>query len=153
MSIIYEALKKTQKTPVEPARIACALPKRHQEPTSRSPDKPLLKKRTSLVFLGITLGILSVWRIAKRPPEDREATPIADTANVIPADTAVEEAPRSPPHLILNGVVLSDDGNLAMINGQIAEAGDEMEGAKIEEITAHHVVLSFENQTIVLKNR
>lgn len=63
------------------------------------------------------------------------------------------DASGTLPQLLLNGIVLSEDGSIAMINGQICKPGDEVEGAKIVDITASQVTLSLKNQEIVLKNR
>ena len=65
-----------------------------------------------------------------------------------------EELPvQETPELILNGIVLSADGNLALINEEILKVGDDIRGAKVEEISDKQVSLTFQNQEIILKKK
>lgn len=169
MSIIYEALKKTQDSPKgENPAAASASPK--EPPRPKAPPR---RKQASLALAGIALGIFLAWALmnklagtsakntalspqAQGQPSERQTlvNPLPPGNSGAPSDTAGAHASgQQTPHFILNGIVLSDEGNLALINGQVSKVGDEIEGAKIEEIANKQVVLSFKNQKIVLKNK
>lgn len=89
----------------------------------------------------------------------------ASPVNVLPPISAVVNAVQPPlieeektsdariRELTLNGILLSQDENLALINDQVVIVGDDIEGAKVEEIANKQVTLSFENQTITLKRK
>jgi len=158
MSIIYEALKKTQESP-EGVNQQAALPKGKHLP---SPKAPPLKKQLFLSAAGVALGISFTWVIMNKPFVPAAPVLIEKTGQPSPLNPPrnnktpgknpdISASSRGLPHLILNGIVLSEDGSIAMINNQICKAGDEIEGAKIVEITASRVVLSLKNQEIVLK--
>jgi hypothetical protein len=160
MSIIYEALKKTQANPESASREN--LPKNKD---LINPRPSLFKKHAGLAASGAVLGILFTWIITHKLPAPAGApapivktglpTPLSLPKNSKAAQKALGAAgsPGALPHLLLNGIVLSEDGNIAMINDQICKAGDEIEGAKITRITSSQVTLGFRNQEIVLKNR
>lgn len=160
MSIIYEALKKTRESPESASRET--LPKSKD---LINPRPSLFKKQAGLAAGGAVLGILFTWIITHRLSTPAGApVPIGKTGPRKPPillknNKAAQKVPNTAgsslalPHLILNGIVLSEDGNIAMINGQICKAGDEIEGAKIAQITSSQVTLGFRNQEIVLKNR
>ena len=79
-------------------------------------------------------------------------TPAA--VNVLRTQNNQEELPvQETPELILNGIVLSADGNLALINEEILKVGDDIRGAKVEEISDKQVSLTFQNQKIILKKK
>lgn len=141
MSIIYEALKKTRESPESASRET--LPKSKDLP---NPRPSFFKKHAGLAAWGAVLGILFTWVITHKlsaPKNSKAAQRNPDAAG----------SSRALPHLLLNGIVLSEDGNIAMINDQICKAGDEIEGAKIVRITSSQVTLGFRNQEIVLKSR
>ncbi len=57
-----------------------------------------------------------------------------------------------PPKLVLSGITKSADGNLALINGQVAGVGDRLkERAFIKEIREESVVLDWNGREITLK--
>lgn len=145
MSIIYEALKKTQ---TSPDGINRQSPAGVKDPANPKPS--LFKKQAGLSIAGVALGIIFTWLIT-----NRLSSPLSPPRNNKPQQKARHTAGPSGvlPQLLLNGIVLSEDGSIAMINDQICKAGDEIEGAKIVEITPSRVTLSFKNQEIVLKNK
>lgn len=68
--------------------------------------------------------------------------------------SAKEKLSASENHeFILNGIVLSLDGNLALINAEILKVGDDILGAKVEEIIDQQVTLTFQGKKIILKKR
>jgi hypothetical protein len=160
MSIIYEALKKTRENPEGASRET--LPKSKD---LISPGPSLFKKHAGLAAWGAVLGILFTWIITHRQsvpavaPVPIGKTGLTPTLSLSKDSKAAQKTPnaagssRALPHLLLNGIVLSEDGNIAMINEQICKAGDEIEGAKIVRITSSQVTLGFRNQEIVLNNR
>lgn len=158
MSIIYEALKKTQ----------ASAEGVNKEPgasitNSAVPKPPHFKKQAILAITGAALGILFTWLITNKlyhPAQSRiEKTEKPATLNPPPKNKPTLKNPdkavatKNLPQLLLSGTVLSEDGSIAMINDQICKLGDEIEGAKIVEITAAQVTLSFKNQEIILKNK
>lgn len=156
MSIIYEALKKTREGPESADRQALAKDK--NLPNSRP---SLFKKHAGLAAWGAVLGILFIWVITHKlsAPVPMVKTQMPPSLNPPKNNKAAQKNPDTAgsynalPRLLLNGIVLSEDGNIAMINDQICKAGDEIEGAKITRITSSQVTLGFRNQEIVLKNR
>lgn len=160
MSIIYDALKKTQTNPESASRETLTKGK-----DLLNPKSSLFKKQAGLAASGAVLGILFTWIIAHRLSAPAGApVPIGKTGLPLPLSLpknskAAQKTPNAAgsssalPHLLLNGIVLSKDGNIAMINNQICKAGDEIEGAKIVQITSSRVTLGFRNQEIVLNNR
>ncbi len=59
-----------------------------------------------------------------------------------------EKAAAEPPLLILNGTLLSDGEQFAIINNQIVKAGDEIKGAEVIKISANSVELEFSGRTL-----
>ena len=55
--------------------------------------------------------------------------------------------------LVLEGIMISNDNNTALINGQVCIVGDTIEGALIEAINEKEVHLSYQGQKITLKNK
>lgn len=165
MSIIYEALKKMQGASAAPPPAPAGAP----ASLKPHPPKSSLKKQTSITFIGIALGILLSWmsmhKLTISSPTQKTAqpkttqplripSPPPSTAAPAPSNTPDTQTSRQQmPEFLLNGIVLSEEGNLALINDQITKVGDEIEGAKIEEITNTQVVLDFKNQKILLKNK
>ena len=159
MSIIYEALRKIQNSSKGAFRANPNAPLK-SVPTRR----PSVKKEILFALAGITAGFFAVRLIAEprkppntAPPALLEAVltrPVSARVNAAaPIATHEETHEQKIPELILNGIVLSKDGNLALIQERILKVGDDVEGAVIEEITDKQVVLAFQNQKIVLKTK
>lgn len=161
MSIIYEALKKVQGK----SDAAAAVP---AQPAGKASDaNGVLKKSTAvrtiiflLVFLALGMFLIEIvinrWFAARAKKE--KTSPIA-ASYTLPVAEKIELKEPAPsvessavqPQLVLNGIVLSEDGNIALINDQILKAGDDIDGARVEEISENQVVLSFETRRITLK--
>lgn len=59
---------------------------------------------------------------------------------------------KKAPVLILNGTLISEDKNLAIINDQIVEVGEEIDGVKILNILSPgQVLVEFEGQEFTIK--
>ncbi len=166
MSIIYEALKKVQGK----SGSAAAVP---AQPAGKASDANAALKKSSavrtvillLVFLALGMFLIEIlinrWFAARAasyapvaslafaPPLVAEP-PVEPPASIQPP---VAEPPvaSSQPKLVLNGIVLSEDGNIALINDQILKAGDNIDGARVEEISGNQVILSYKAQKITLK--
>ncbi len=59
--------------------------------------------------------------------------------------------PEQPPELQLQMVVLSEHGNVALINGQLYRVGDQLAGGQIDEIRRQEVVVKTANGLEILK--
>lgn len=67
---------------------------------------------------------------------------------------ATQEAPeKALPVLTLNGILFGPQGSLALINGKVVPEGGQIDGAKIEKISADRVELTFEGKKIILKTK
>jgi len=206
MSIIYEALKKTQNS------------SKSMPPAGIIPNiiqKQVLKKTVKFPYapaLGIVIGLGLVFFISVSPrlgksqkisespiarqPESKEPislalsftdkpegnglasysqshkpenslsqsglSPLQSEKDRIPSPPAFssqdvsgeEKKPqRRQPDFVVNGIVISAEGNIALINDQIIKAGDTIEGAKVERIEDSSVVLSDGDREIILKSK
>ena len=192
MSIIYEALKKTQNS------------SKSMPPAGIIPNiiqKQVLKKTVKFPYapaLGIVIGLGLVFFISVSPrlgksqkisespiarqPESKEPislalsftdksenslsqsglSPLQSEKDRIPSPPAFssqdvsgeEKKPqRRQPDFVVNGIVISAEGNIALINDQIIKAGDTIEGAKVERIEDSSVVLSYEGRETVFKSK
>ncbi len=175
MSIIYEALKKVQgkSGPASVAQVQAAAGK---AASANSPLKKSTAVRTVVLLLVLlALGMFLIEILINRSFSTRakkeQALPTAASYNPpdyrpivfehppLPAQTnpkepiisAEQSVAELEPQLVLNGIVLSEDGNIALINDQILKAGDDIDGARVEEISENQVVLSFETRRITLK--
>lgn len=173
MSIIYEALKKLSPGDAElreskEASVQDGSPQESNPPQKLIPLSAALKPRAvflriALALGGITIGILVTWIIMNKltaPLNSPTASPIKEAQPVHPAlappllagvGLARRGEVQEAPELILNGIVLSADGNLALINEEIVRVGDDIREAKVEEITDKQVTLTFQGQKIILK--
>ena len=167
MSIIYEALKKTQ----------------HNREVKRNParkiQRPRFKMRVNIrdfdwpdVGLAALIGVLlvvsvSVYTVhfarklsrhtivasnhhavpAIVPAILKAATPAAPTE--MPAETMVMGADNTD--LVLNGVLLSDEEKLALINNKTFHVGDMVGGMRIVSIDFNSVKLANGGQLMTLR--
>ncbi len=173
MSIIYEALKKVQGKS-DPAAVA-PVQAAGKAAAANSPLRKSTAVRTVvllLVFLALGMFLIEILinsSFSARAKKE-QALPIAASytppapspiLSISPAPaqtnpkepiTSVEQSVAEPqPQLVLNGIVLSEEGNIALINDQILKVGDTVEGARVEEISGLQVVLSSKAQKITLK--
>lgn len=164
MSIIYDALKKAQKSLTSIPKPIISL-NIHKNPLNAK--KKLYNKNYPLIILfGIILGVLgirlimdkSVLRLSfptnKNDEKDiAKTTPHESTKSMPPqsANTAVTTPSQNLPSLSLNGIVISDNGNVAIVNGRIVDLGDKIEGATVTNISSNEVTIDFEGKEIVLK--
>ena len=151
MSIINEALKKTEQHLQKNAALNIPLP---QEP---------LHPKSFLIYVLILLaGILLgnfIFTLLKHKTQPRvipikNILPVtktieAPTLAVLPSQPLEENKPLEA-NFILNGIFFSDEDGYALVNNQIVRENDFIDGAKVSSITANTVTLDNAGQTITL---
>lgn len=173
MSIIYDALKKAQN--INP-NFPLNRPELQAQQPPTAPGEKTPPKKPGLGIMGIVIiiilsgylfmqktGLFSAGKKTRRgskenflqalfKPHKQEKNP--KKASSPPPKPAPERTyPSDPMRLVLEGIMLSDDENTALINGQICIVGDIIEGALIEAINKKEVLLSYQGQKITLKNK
>jgi hypothetical protein len=163
MSIIHDALHKTQKTLGE------------NNPTGLAQQVPLHKDKRKLYAiyaLAICVGVLFAHLLfsmlgggkkpAALPAKSFTTLPISQTTPpapvpAIPTVTAVTPEKeglfsRKKPEdsLVLNGVFFSEDQGYALINNRILKKGDTIEDARITDIQAEEVELEIKGKKLKL---
>ena len=159
MSIIYDALKKTQQArakkvqievEIAPAPIASMLNTTAalSYPKFKFPSlKPFIKFKTSKsnLFVIVTSILLFMILIAQL----YRLSHTNETVGFQPKES-ISQAQADP--LILNGIFTSDRIKIAMINDQSFHVGDMISGMKIVDIQYDGVKLKNKNHLIVLKS-
>jgi hypothetical protein len=155
VSIIYEALRKTQRN-----REVRNMPTRERIAVRNLDwlDKALV---VFIITLFVFILILYWPHFTKQRPEQQAAvaTPVtvqagmaAPVQTVIPAKEAASVAPASTNNLLLNGVLVSDNEKLALINKKMYHIGDNVDGLKILSIDINTVQLQDEQgRTVTLR--
>ena len=156
MSIINEALKKTQKK---------------LELTSPSPASPApaaVEKSiwlwffTGLIFAGfIGCGIVFVSLIysnswAPSPVLKKQKSEITIEAvrqKYLPTISLKDLPKQKPGEIALNGIITMGDEQFALLNNEIYRAGDYAEGRRILSITKDKVELFDKGKILVLKTK
>lgn len=167
MSIIYDALKKVE------AKVSLPSGRDEKESIAKKPLNVKLFVICGLVALsGLFIAHIVFSFVASRVPSkmmassalkspsvtgvvkqpvslDLPAQPATLASQPVEAEPVVEEAPQ----LVLNGVFFSDDGGYALVNNKIVSQGDEINGAKLIEITQEEVVFDYKGKEIRLSTR
>jgi type II secretory pathway component PulC len=157
MSIINEALKKTEETIQR---------KLNQE--SIKPDTKRDLKAYLLYFFIFVIGLfLSSLIFASinhkvKTPQARGAPEAKTTLiiekklkenKILPAVAPLvfpEKQDKPKKDFILNGIFFSDNDGYALVNNQIVRENDSVDGAKVEKITANTVGLNNHGEVITL---
>ena len=167
MSIIYDALKKTQTNTPETV-------KETQPPQTNTATG---KKPSPVKAIGILLGIVAFgiglsWLLIKKTDwqllykkftRSRKTTiqkrfkPHAQTTQNWNTPSPKRTQPsafsqKGDAKFVLEGILLSDNQNTALINGQVCSVGSEINGAKVVAINSLEVTLSYNNEKLVLHN-
>ena len=165
MSIINEALKKTEENLQRNAGKDTSLPAKSAKP------------RTFLFYIlilsaGLLLGNF-IFNLLSHLPQsnsvvsgsqnrkiktaqipEKNTLPFAQTINPAPSaaltEQPAEEKKPTPASFVLNGIFLSDKDGYALVNNQIVRENDSVDGAKVKLITASSVELENDTGTIVL---
>lgn len=148
MSIIYEALQKTQRNRQNKLNSDNIV---NVENVTRRVDL------FDLILIGIIITLLSAVVYLYHShfsTKSQTKSTIPSVANVIPTETpAIQETQAiATPQLTLNGVLVSDADKIALINNQPLHAGDTISGMKIVSIELNEVVLQQGTQRLVLHN-
>lgn len=169
MSIIYEALKKTQGR--HKIAVAGIIPpdikKEPLKKTAKVPYLPVLGAVTIgfalILFISTKYqtkartSMVAPMPIAPRPfAVSADLTEAVQVSPPLVSSQVFQEAARQEkfgPKLTVNGIVISQDGNIALINDQIIRTGDNIEGAQVERIEENRVVLSYEGREIALASK
>lgn len=166
MSIIYDALKKAQKT--------INLAPKIQVDTKDRPSKSGLKLYllyALVVCLGLFAGntFFSFLTSPQKPALGLlKPLPVTKSAYVEPRPAQMETAqPKAPAvssvsrynkneekdSLVLNGVFFSQDEGYALINNHIVKVGDVVGGATVKQITPDEVELEVSGSVVKLSTR
>lgn len=142
MSIIYDALKKVEKTADKDA----------PKPKDTSKAKPIIIF-ILVIILGFFAGnmLISSLTRSKFKPTVSPVLPMQIEKPVLPPAPA-EPVRSSEPTLVLNGILFEQDKGYALINNQVLKVGDTIKEAKVQEISMEKVVLEFEGRKITLVN-
>lgn len=140
MSIIYKALEKTQRNLI------------HKRDNYR--ERPWL----DMVLYAIIICLLLVVGFAYYPKIKKYFhKPIVVQKTIVAAPVAVAIKNAVPTEiayqgkLILNGVFMSDQEKIALINNQPMHVGDSVEGKKIISIDLNKVKLQDQSNILILK--
>ena len=150
MSIIYEALKKSQKTRAagtkhKPAmRVNVAKIARWRPPQVSRKNMILISAILSAMFF--TLYFLS----AQTPPGSHLMFSQEKFVVKPLAANAIKRLPM--PHLNLECVFLSENEKLAMINHHSYHVGDKINGMSITSIAMDRVTLQDKQRSLVLRS-
>jgi len=170
MSIIHNALKKTQnqldkkngdKTKIyetfkqsrlasKPSSTSTNIRSIHTAKKTETANKETFGKKPILFILGTFLvgaGFFLAFLIFKKP----STTP--DRSSPAPSYVIKETHYGNTVKLILNGTMMKGDKMIALINNEIYELGDSINGMKIENITLDGVELLNNGKIVTLRLR
>lgn len=147
MSIIYEALKKSQKT-----RAA-----KKSMPKIRLPEMPRLRmpqlKRKEVILLALIFSaffIMIYMMKTTTPPGANSLFSINEPAMKASPVAAAQQ--RAIARLKLEGVFLSENERLAMINHRTYHEGDNINGMMVTSIALDRVTLQNKSRSMVLRS-
>lgn len=164
MSIIYDALKKLEKSNAAAPEIKPAASK-HSKVTVYLVYLfvAMLGALTTKILFGVITnypqkGKLTVAKNLgstpnKTPDKLPEALPAlalpVSSAGIVSAQTA-DARKTDLPRLVLSGIVFSPYNSYALINNKIVKQGDKINGATVERINEDNVELKTENSSFKL---
>lgn len=143
MSIIYEALKKTQSRLI-----------------NRQEEKP---KNNAFLwftigfiftgFLGCGFALMLLINSAHPKTSVKLITAALKTSEKTPAAVTTAPAKKTQTPLVLNGIISMEGENVALINNQILKEGDYIDGMRIINITKDKVELYSQGKLLVLTQK
>ena len=167
MSIIYDALKKTQGD-VSPQTIPPAPDKTARDNKESAPGASKNKFKLGPFFVLVLIILIIagfVWFMPvlknfakdknviqfKKPLSIVEKIIPASLTNLIKSSSAVAESRF--PSLTLQGIFASEGDSWVVINDQVLKKGDKINDAQIMNILPHEVKLSFKGEdfSLILK--
>lgn len=140
MSIIYDALKKSQQARAAKAPVAIARKKKR------------INRKHMLITLLILTAIFAIAAIATHPVKTSIKFPMLSQKLFAPKHQSTPVVVSAIPRLMLDGVFLSDKEKLAMINRRSYHEGDIVSGMKVVSIAFDQVQLKNKTNSIVLRN-
>jgi hypothetical protein len=155
VSIIYDALQKTQQTREQQREEDGQAPSAEVEAAApdvtSAPRKPRNLKWLKIAIPASVLVLLLVATVKYWPLLKAHYAP--------PPPVVIKVAPPKPPSIaeaykrthVLNGVFLSRREVVAMINNTLVHVGDKIDGLTIIAIGTHWVKLKNEYETVILK--
>lgn len=145
MSIIYDALKKSQKNRAasQPVRIRQRL---------RLPQVKMINVswKNMILILGIltSLYVMVMMLTVQDPPGAKRLFAQQQVIRIPVSKARLASAPR----LMLEGVFLSENEQLAMINHRTYHVGDKVNGMQVVNIALDEVTLQDKKHSVVLRN-
>lgn len=142
MSIIYDALQKTQRQ--LNSKIQFDYPKSHRNWFD-------IVLRVVIVILLFFVTLTYYPKIKNYFAQNKHAQ--IQQVKPQPPIMAVAPAPlpyQPPKKLVLNGIFISDQENLALINDRLLKIGETVDGSKVVNITAKRVTMEAEGHLFVL---
>jgi len=141
MSIIYDALKKTE-SKLEDIKDRTA---------DLKPNKPKLFFIVYFIFALILIALVSTTTktISRRLVSKTAQTPLISTPSSV-LDKISLPTNRELPPLSLTGIFFSDGQAFALINNQMVKAGDFIEDCQILKIDSNGVEIKFEDSSFRL---
>lgn len=142
-------------------------------PEPNVPTKPAGKRWYIIVFTEILILCLAAWtlfviqpRLFRSSSRINSSSPAGRPISPQPAPaTQSVPAPGMSPEIkfpmgasfknnpVLNGIMLNQNKVVALINGEIYEVGDYLNGKKVTKITMDRVELQDENEVLTLSVR
>lgn len=128
MSIIYDALQKTQRQ----------LNTKNQLKTIRPFHNWFDVILVSIILILLIVTLIAYFPIFKKWMITDKKHPVIPTHTVTPR-------PSPGVKLILNGIFISENDKVAQINNRLVSVGDAVEGNRVLEITSNKVKLVGKN--------
>jgi hypothetical protein len=141
VSIIYDALQKTQQLRQNDQK---------EQPSMDQPFRHFLKNRTMILF-ALALVLLAVNFTLYLPAIKAYFQPKPVTVLPKPKPPSIAAAYKRT-HT-LNGVFLSRQETVAMINNSLIHVGDQLDGMTVTAINEHSVKLKNAYEVILLTSR
>jgi len=180
MSIIYDALKKVEKSNNPDFKVETEKSNKHYSPKTKTYLAYALVVCVGLFIGNIIFGFLTKTNsflnkekkqstqslvknrpsVTKKPIVSRykglaqKTLPAAPkvTPHTPPSTSAdIKKGPEAP--WVLNGVFFSENEGYALINNQIAKEGDVIDGATVKRISLNEVELEANGSAVKLSNR
>lgn len=172
MSIIYDALKKAQKTVNQDSKVQVDTTDKHPKSNTKLYLLYVLVVCLGLFIGNIIFGFLANSKkslvghtkplpIAKKPEVTPPQEPSKEVllkpleAPLLEASPKVSTDIKKKPQesLVLNGVFFSQDEGYALINNRIVKEGDVVGGATVMRINLNEVELKTADSTIKLSTQ
>ncbi len=148
MSIIYDALKKSQK-----ARATQSTRIRKQLRMPRLPRITVMKvDRKNLIMVLLILTSLFIMAMMLTMQEPPGANRLFAQQQFVKKRVLAKAKLTPSPRLMLEGVFLSDNEQLAMINHHTYHVGDKVNDMQVVNIALDEVTLQDKKHSVVLRN-